>query len=325
MAAPSTDAARSRLSGRIASLKARCNGGSVSEVYVGDAVLAHAAIDSRGTRAVPFSLRDLAAVRPNAVYIINNNDVINLRSYVELYLSSPQTIFIVWDWDNHHQLRQSMPLAAFSDLYVPAHLDFYGQLSQISDTVVPPVWAATHQWSREFLVDHSELIRNVARSELPLGRHGPYPQFPRRLEALTRLNTFFPEVGPSVKGYHQSGELERLKQWCSHAAHWILPVRNDVPIRLFDALITGGVPIVPRTLEQHPALAAFADHIVFYGPSDIENPLPITSVANAKFRDGGLEGIKRRFDLAFHHSHIDSSLTSILERLANTYGVDRSG
>ena len=54
---------------------------------------------------------------------------------------------------------------------------------------------------------------------------------------------------------------DRLRQWCSHKAHWM--VMNDVPMRLFDALTTGGIAIMPDSLKHMAIVRELAEHIVF--------------------------------------------------------------
>lgn len=202
---------------------------------------------------------------------------------------------------------------------MPTHFDFFSQLATVTPAISTPVWAGVFQWTRDFLKANTRGIFNTERSEDPLGRHLTYVEFQRRNEILARLNSVYKDVGPIEATYHTISPQDRLQIWSAHMAHWIVPVSFDMPIRIFDALITGGIPIVPVALKHHPSLDGLRDHMMFYGPADIDNPEPVTGAANALFRNGGLDGIRTRFELAYQTCHVDSRLRDIIGRLKGHY------
>jgi len=96
---------------------------------------------------------------------------------------------------------------------------------------------------------------------------------------------------------------------------------NDAPIRIYDALITGGIPIVPRSLKYHRDVVNMHDHILFYDYEDIQNPLPITEKANKIFDDNGKDGILARHNLIMNNYHVDNRVETILKAVQNEFRI----
>ena len=100
-----------------------------------------------------------------------------------------------------------------------------------------------------------------------------------------------------------------------------MPVLNDVPIRIFDALISGGIPIVPESLRFLPPINRIPDgHILFFTPDDIVAPQNIVQRAIRIFDEGGIDKIveRHRFALDFHHAsvRIDEILRFVADKFA---------
>lgn len=256
----------------------------------------------------------------DAVVIVNNNDVgpaPTAPGYCGIYERSERTVFVAWDWDNHHWLDRSVLLAAHSDVYAPAHEENLYLLSRFNPTTVGPVFCASVQWSRQFLADRLGALLAATRSDEPLGMHIPYAAFVYRNRVVSTLGQHFPHVGFSDRAFHDRGPEDRLLEWAAHKAHWIVPVLNDVPIRIFDALVTGGIPIVPQALRHRlPARDIPAEHIVFYGPEDVVSPQAVVARANALFDAGGLDGIAARHRLALQAHHGNHRITQMLDHVA---------
>jgi hypothetical protein len=242
-----------------------------------------------------------------AIVIVNNNDIgfpAGMPLFADFYNHCDRTIFIAWDWDNHHWLDLSTFLAAHSDLYVPAHYENLYLLSRYNWLICGPVHCATVQWSRKFLTDYLSEMLHAERSSEPLGKHIPYILFSFRLKVIKTLNQFYPAIGFSDRNFHIRSPESRIKEWCSYKTHWIVPVLNDFPIRICDAMVTGGIPIVPESLRfLSPINAICPDYIAFYSPSDIVNPEKLVARANAIFDKGGSEQLikRHRHALDCHH------------------------
>lgn len=252
-----------------------------------------------------------------AVLIFTNNDLSagDAGAFLpQLIRLCPHTIFAGWDWDNHHWIQRSVFMAAHTDFYAPAHHENLYLLSRYNQNLIGPVYCGTQQWSREFLSSHLPEMIRTERSGLPLGKHVPYLAFPYRLRILQTLNPKIPTVGFTEQGFYHRTPLDRLNEWMSHKAHWIVPVLNDVPIRLFDALVTGGIPIVPDSLRfMYPVCNIPRDKIVFYGPEDILSPDSVVREAVSLFDSHSSLGIVDRHHFGLNHHHASSRLEHILK------------
>jgi hypothetical protein len=260
----------------------------------------------------------------NSLVIINNNDLGSVtarRFYQDFYADCLSTCFMVWDWDNHHWLELSTFAAAHSDVYAPAHHENLYLLSRFNWLIVGPVYCSCVQWSHHQLTESLPDMLLAERSNEPLGMHIPYVQFSYRMQVISTLNRQYPTVGFSSHGFHKRTAQDRMKEWYSHKMHWIAPVLNDVPIRIFDALITGGIPIVPKSMQLLPPIANIArDHIVFYGPADIVNAQKVVNEALDKFDNAGRGGIAARHRLALSQFHGQVSVWSLVRFASEAMG-----
>ena len=261
----------------------------------------------------------------NAILVLNNNDIMqtnSLDAYLQFFQNSPETIVALWDFDNHHWYPLSAFFAAHSDIYFPCHPDFFQLLSRYNRCTRGPVNSGVLQWSRSFLVANLDTIATTARSDQPLGMHIGYEQFRFRNKVINTLAQHYPAtVGFQNATFHNLSEADRLRQWCGHKAHWIVPVMNDIPTRMFDALTTGGVPIVPDCLRSLPNVAAIAPHAVFYGATDIVQPHGIVEAANRKFDQGGTEQILERHRIGMEQHHVSARIETILNLVFEAFEI----
>ena len=262
----------------------------------------------------------------DSIVIVNNNDVGHnggMPHYAEFYANADKTIFAVWDWDNHHWLELSTFLAAHSDLYLPIHHENLYLLTRFNWLTAGPVYAGTVQWSKKFLTENLPEIIETKRSGAPLGKHIPYSPFRFRLQTISTLNQHYPTIGFSDRSFHGRTTEDRFKEWLSHKSHWIVPVLNDVPIRIFDALVTGGIPIVPESLRFLPPVNQIGrDNIVFYGPQDIVAPQKIVAMANELFDRGGADKMVERHRYALEHHHGNARICQILRCVNEAFALD---
>ena len=260
----------------------------------------------------------------DAIVIVNNNDMGrdgNAPGFADFCRQSSRTIFIGWDWDNHHWLENSTQLAASVDLYVPAHHENLYLLTRYNASTVGPIYCATVQWPRRYLAEQLPALIAASRSDQPLGMHVAYASFEFRNRVVATLNQRYPSVGFSNHAFHGRGLDDRLAEWAAHKAHWIIPVLNDVPIRLFDALATGGIPLVPESMRHLPPVSAMPrDHVVFYSPEDVVNPAAVVARANQLFDEGGVDKLIERHRHALDAHHANERLERMLRAAAEQYG-----
>jgi len=305
-------------------LKNRIANNFSGKVYLTDHIFHAVQYKPPGAQIEFFNMTKAPEIFHNSVVVLSNNNVMtdgNLNKYIQLYLNSESSVFVIWDFDNHHWLALSSVLAATSDLYVPSHSDNLDPLSKFNNIMAGPIGAGTIQWTREFLENNIDIIKNNLRSNEPLGTHIEYPQFINRQKTLQILHQNLKNVKLVDGSYHDRDINDRFNEWCSHKAHWIVPVQNDTPIRIFDALITGGIPIIPRSLKYHKYVVDLWDHVLFYDYEDIYNPLPITEKANNLFDERGIQGMLDRHSKVLYNYHVDNRVESILKAVYDEYGI----
>jgi hypothetical protein len=81
---------------------------------------------------------------------------------------------------------------------------------------------------------------------------------------------------------------------------------------MFDALVTGGIPILPRSLMGLTRLSGLQDdEAVYYDAIDIVKPDAIVSKANRLYDRLGMEGKMARVQRALSRHHLDSRISQI--------------
>lgn len=269
----------------------------------------------------PQRFADKCASLHHCVVIVNNNDIAgNPTSYLAFYNACPNTLFIAWDWDNHHWLALSRILATHSDLYVPSHQDNIYLLSRYNANITD-VAAGVAQWTRQFLVERQEEMLQSVRSNMPLGYHVFYQLYEYRTRVLMTLHSTYPSIGPS-SNYHGRTDEERFKEWIGYKLHLIVPVLNDIPIRLFDALASGGIPMIPDSLRfAHVLRDAHPDDFLCYSARDIVATQDLVAKGCEMFDRHGEVGVARRAEYALRQHHGDVRISKILDAATQLYGL----
>ena len=262
-------------------------------------------------------------IPPNSVFLLLNNDIApKLQQYMAFVQAHPDALFVVWDWDSQHWIQMGAILAMNSDFYVPGTSENVSLLAQFSPYVLGPVFVGVHQWTRRFLAEQMPLMLEP-REDTPLGQHARYPQYPRRNRAIATVSPTYPTVGFTDNAYKQRSELDNLREWARHKTHWIMPVMAGVPIRVFNALAAGGIPILPAFYRNLPEIAVLGDTPLYYEVGDLIEARRINEAAVARFDAAGESGLLARVADALQHHHVDQRCEQILGALERA--VDRIG
>jgi hypothetical protein len=269
----------------------------------------------------PVEEEQKAAHLAGTIVMVNSGDAgLYGEAYAKLYSRCNDAIFVLWDQDNHHWLDVSIFVATHSDAYVPLHFDNLYALSRYNQVIMGPVAAGTIQWTSMFLREHLDTMVMQPRSNETLGKHVRYERFPYRNKVVITLNKNVPSIDFTSSQFHNRSAEDRLAEWSGYKSHWIVPVLNDIPQRLFDAMMTGGIPIVPESMRfLAPISEIRRDCILFYGAADIFEPTAIISRANAIFDEGGEQGIVERCLYALEMHHADSRIKQILAFVAEKF------
>jgi hypothetical protein len=263
-----------------------------------------------------------------SLVILTNNNVARIRPerYAAIFDACPRTVFAVHDFDNHHWFDMSIQSAVISDVYIPAHLENFAISGRINSNILEGIPCGTIQWSKSFIAEHATSLLTINREIGPIGIHSYYESFRYRNQVLKTINRQFPKVGLLSGDFHNRTPLDRWNEWVSHELHWISPVYNDLPIRFFDALISGGMPMVPTSLAPYLRFIGIpSDFYITYSPSDLLNSSKLVQDASERFNGLGSAGIIERHAFAFKHFHVDSIINKIVSGCRNIYcGINSS-
>lgn len=260
----------------------------------------------------------------NALIITTSNLLaeIGIKRLGELYIKLPRSLFSIHDYDNHHWISNNIQAAIFADIYFPAHQDSFDLASRVNPNVIGGVPCGTNNWSIDFIKKHFTKMGSLNRNRIPLGKYYIYDQFIHRNKTISTLGQTYPSIGFITTDFHNLSQQEKWDEWTSYALHWIIPVLNDLPIRFFDALITGGIPLIPTGLKSTiKSLGIPENFYVEYGPLDILDPKKVVQQANDFFDEEGLEGMVERHQFCLEHFHVDAVLEQIIASSYRTYKI----
>ena len=258
----------------------------------------------------------------DSLIILTNNNLaqiglVNMSDFIKQFQTS---IVAIHDFDNHHWHHLSNVSAMIADVYIPAHLSSNIVQSRINPNMDITIPCGSIQWTSELLLNNIQKIMSLERIKDPLGMHNFYEKFKYRNSVISTLSQKISTINLNFDNFHARSPIDRLNEWASHSCHWIIPVYNDLPIRFFDALITGGIPIIPSSLiQQMNYFKIPKDFYIVHDGLDIIDPKEIIIQANRLFEIKGVEGILERFNFCFQNFHTNSIINHIILHCENKY------
>jgi hypothetical protein len=281
------------------------NYGNISSVIKGEKITTVTDIALSTLSENPLECRNMLE---GAVVIMTNNNVAKIQpiKMAEICEAAPNTLFVIHDFDNHHWHDHSIKCALLADVYAPAHLGDFSIAGRINPVIVAGIPCGSIQWKREFLIEHlPEMLRNERKNQ-PLGMHSYYEKFKFRNSVISTVNQHFPSVGLLKQDFHGRSDLDRWLEWITYPVHWIAPVFNDLPLRFFDSLITGGIPLVPISLKPYLNILAIPENFyISYAPSDLVAVGEFVRSAVSKFENLGEEARLLRHVFSLESYHVD--------------------
>jgi tetratricopeptide (TPR) repeat protein len=184
--------------------------------------------------------------------------------------SRPQIPVIGWSWDNHHHVFANHQAIADVDVLVPGHAFAASYLRSSRSLLRDAVPLCTTQWTRAEATRFFEAHGTGERSDVLYGGFVRYAFAADRNRLVDELRDAGMEgvyllTEEDLEPYFGLSPNDRFAQWASHKVSLCLPLRQDVSQRFFDALLTGQVPIVPRSMVD-------LDRIV---PPRLQRELPV--------------------------------------------------
>ena len=267
------------------------------------------------TEFISKSTSDQIKIIENSIVLFTNNIFaeIGIEKLFQLKNIASNTLWVVQDYDNHHWIENSIQAAIFSDIYVPSHMDGeIGLLGKINSNITEFIPCGSNQWSTNFINNNINNLKLKGRNESPFGTYYFYDKFKTRNKYISILNSFFCDIKITEIDFHKLTQKEKWAIWTERSIHWIIPTANDLPIRFFDALLTGGLPIVPVTLRQYLKILGINNkYYLTYNQNDIYNPHKLINEARIKISQGGDVALRERSNFALNNFHVNAIIKKI--------------
>jgi hypothetical protein len=234
-------------------------------------------------------LREIEGREKSQIIFIVNNDLAGILSdqlcaFTTFILEAKNVILVVWDADNHHWSTLSTVLCLAADFYFPAHIERIAYLQSLNPNVSQVVPLGSCQWAVDLLLQNAGVIESSSRADGPWGQHQFYPKFEMRNAIVKTVSDAYPDVGFISSGKRLTNSLDSLMQWTSYKTHFCACVGGDMPYRVFDGLLTGGVVIVPAEIKIYFNFFELPDDsVVYYTPSEIFNLKNLMELALYKY------------------------------------------
>ena len=214
---------------------------------------------------------------PSPAFVLLTNNVlakIGIAEFLQLRELTPHCLYIIQDYDCHHWYRMSAQCALLADIYVQGHFHTPPYVNLIASHPIKTIPIGSIQWEMDFLLANLPAILSQDRPVAISGKHSLYARFPYRNKLIATFGNAFPNVGfTDTHQFHQWTQEDKLRDWTSASLHFIAPVSCDLPIRVFDALVTGGKPVVPYAMASWLyALEIPENMFELYGPQDLVAP-----------------------------------------------------
>ena len=235
-------------------------------------------------------------------------------------------IGVVWNYDNHHSFTSNIVKGSIFDIFVPAHTNYTDYLNIAKSLLVSPTPCGLAQWTPDFVRKGFRKFGGQQRSNKLDGGftlHNYRGAYRGALieELSTKLEDSDVRGIPFGKqGYWRNDQFENLKTWMSYKTSVSISINNDIPIRVFDALAVGQIPLVPSWLSGFDAIIPQREQerlpIVRYFENTAEEVSRAHKQAIALFDRDGKRGAKRRRDYCLKHHTLNQRYEDILDKVA---------
>jgi hypothetical protein len=225
--------------------------------------------------------------------------------------------YFAWMWDNHHHHLINIRTAMLADVVFSSHWHKHQYLNYpitLCGAHVPPY---SRQWSAHLILQIYPDGLPTARADGLFGGFGRYQWLPERNAFIEQLMKRCPDHALSlvdVESYFRLPITDRLAAWMKHKVHLIVPVARDVSTRVFEALMTGQIPLVPDNVPDldcvvSPDLQQLLP-ILRWRHGSIESVQAAWRAGVARFDSEGAVGVVRRHAFARDHHSLIARLRS---------------
>lgn len=246
----------------------------------------------------------------------------------ELYDNYGEDIVVaLWHWDNHHGFTNNFKSALAGDLIYPSHLNTAAYLWSPASVVGPVIPACVGQWSSAEAARLFDQYGLQSRKHSMLLNYVLYETYTERNEILQQIQDVAPEhcierrmmPRTDISRYFTKRPDERFQEWAIYKATIILPLNQDVSTRLFDALLSGMVPIVAPFACEIDRIIPVEEQLemgfVRLTSFDIDQVVSAINESLERFDGMGIDGVLGRHRYAIEHHLIINRVTAILENV----------
>lgn len=234
-----------------------------------------------------------------------------------------ETLIVSWLWDNHVSHIANLKTALASDIVFASHAYEAGYLHTPAALVGPHIPLCCAQWTKkqaaEFFEEslsrqrhHKLLVNYLVQAPASLLRRRVLEEY---RNGLDEADVFLMSKEERAR-YFDLSRRERFLDWASYKATVIVPMGRDLSTRVFDALLTGQIIIVPDIIDDFDAVIPPAD----CGPLGIVRTpsLELADVREAArkalelFDAMGESGIRARHEYALEHHMLVNRVEQML-------------
>jgi hypothetical protein len=261
------------------------------------------------------------------VYIVtaHGSDISNLIWSLRAR-AHPSSIYCLWHFDNHVAYLENYKSAIAVDFnFISHNTGVPGYLTNPISSIVEHVPACCVQFGLDEIKENITKNPYYTRSSKALFNYIIYDSAPRtsiimQLKENIRDIADFKLMHSSDRTrYWSMDKKERILEWTSYKCSVIVPLVQDLSTRVFDALATGQIPIIPEEILD-------LDTII---TNEIQAALGIVRIKNlsaASVRAGiseaieifdqqGLEGTVNRAEYILSNGTTGHRISSILASL----------
>lgn len=240
-------------------------------------------------------------------------------------LLSADALRVFWAHDHHHSFAHYVIHLLKANIVFPAHFCRRDHLQAFNAHIADTVPATTNQWMIDQLEFFSRQSENGLRSDDLYGGFGAYDVGLQRSFFIGAIMEQLPRHALSVRRIQSEDDPyftlsweRRLAEWRRYKVSLCAAISQDIPIRLFDALATGQIPIIPNNVTNLDWVIPLQDQsrlgIERYEANDPGSAIAAWRRALNNFDHLGPQGINDRISYFLEHH----SIVRRVERIVRT-------
>lgn len=259
------------------------------------------------------------------LFITNNNFLYKDYGRITEVLKSSSCLSVCWHWDNHHMFEMNGMLVNSFDYIFPAHSN--GSIALHDGTAIlgQVVPCCVFQWSVDEAAEYFQKVSEGVRSDNLYGRFNSYPGRVGLRDIFLRdvkksiINNSVDVITYYENGWLNQSKLDRFEALAKYKIVLCNPIYNDVPARLYDALLVGAIPIIPYGLPDLDIAFNYQNQtslpVIKYLPDSIVSLQSACREAIQVFNSMGVEGVLKRNSLVVNNHMLIHRIARIINEV----------